>query len=216
MPIHNSAIIFDLGGVLVRWERERLFRPLFNGNEAELEYFLAEVCSLEWNNQMDAGKPFAQGIAERVALFPQYREQIRAFHERWEEMIPGSIEGTVALLDELRQAGYPLYALSNWSAETYPRVCARFEFLGWFDQVLLSGEVGLRKPDPAIYRILLERVGRRAEECIFIDDTLENIHTAAELGFQVIHFHSPSQLRAALVAHGVGEVRQSAGSSDEA
>ena len=194
----QPAIVFDLGGVLIDWQREHLYKKMFAGNEAGMQYFLDEVCSLEWNAQMDCGYPFAKAIEERVELFPAYEEYIRAYWTRWEEMVPGQISGTVEILAALREHGYPLAVLSNWSEETHARVYKQFEFLHWFDEVLISGREKLIKPDPAIFHLLLDRLQRSAEECLFIDDSVANIQAASQLGIQTILFTSPEKLRTEL------------------
>jgi 2-haloacid dehalogenase len=191
----KPTIVFDLGAVLIDWDRRHLYEKMFNGRTAELNFFLDNVCTLAWNAEMDGGRPFSEAIAAKIAEFPQYEPYITAYHTRWEEMTGGSITGTVQILADLRQAGYPTAALSNWSAETFPLVRPRFEFLNWFDEIVLSGEVKVNKPDPAIYYILLERINREPQDCVFIDDSLPNIQAAQQLGFQAIHFQSPAQLR---------------------
>jgi 2-haloacid dehalogenase len=188
-----KTIIFDLGGVLIDWNPHRLYAPFFNSS-AEIDHFLREINFAEWNLQQDAGRPFAEGVAILSAQFPHYADLIRAYHERWEDSVPGPIEGTVAILKRLKKAEYPLYALTNFSAETFPLMRRRYDFLQLFEYILVSGEVGLVKPDPAIYRLMLEKIGRPAEECLFIDDSLKNITAAQQLGFDVIHFQSPAQL----------------------
>ncbi len=195
----QPAIVFDLGGVLIDWQREHLYKKMFAGNEAGMQYFLDEVCSLEWNAQMDCGYPFARAIEERVKLFPEYEDYIRAYWTRWEEMVPGQISGTVDILAGLREQGYSLAVLSNWSAETHARVYKQFEFLHWFDEVVISGQVKLIKPSPAIFDLLLARLRRPAEECLFIDDSPANVQAASELGIQTILFASPEQLRTELL-----------------
>ena len=197
------TIVFDLGAVLIDWDRRHLFQKLFNGRTTELNYFLDNVCTLAWNAEMDAGRPFTEAVAAKIVEFPQYEPYITAYHARWEEMTVGPISGTVEIFAELRQAGYPTAALSNWSAETFPLVQPRFEFLNWFDEIILSGAVKVNKPDPAIYHILLERLNRQPQECVFIDDSLPNIAAAQHLNFQAIHFQSPAQLRSELVSLGI-------------
>lgn len=199
----KPTIVFDLGAVLIDWDRRHLYRKLFNGRTDELNYFLDHVCTLAWNAEMDAGRPFADAVAAKITEFPEYESYITAYHARWSEMIVGPISGTVEIFAELRQAGYPMAALSNWSAETFPIVQPQFEFLSWFDEVVVSGDLKLIKPDPAIYHILLDRIGRNAGDCVFIDDSLANIVAAQQLGFQAIHFHSPTQLRQDLAKMGV-------------
>ncbi len=199
----KPAIIFDLGAVLIDWDRRHLYDKLFNGRTAERDYFLDHVCTLEWNATMDAGRPFAEAVAAKIVDFPNYEPYIAAYHTRWEEMIVGPIDGTVALMSRLKEAGYEVHALSNWSAETFPIVRPHFEFLDWFGEIVLSGEVKTIKPDPEIYRILLERIDRLPEDCIFIDDSAANISAARDLGFQALHFHSPARLQADLTALGI-------------
>jgi 2-haloacid dehalogenase len=188
------AIIFDYGGVLIDWDPRYLYRKVFAGDEQAVERFLKEVRFFEWNIQQDAGRSFHTAIAEVCARYPHYCEQIKAYDERYEESISGPIWATVEILRELKDAGYPLYGLSNWPAEKWRQVSPRYEFFGWFDDIVISGEVKLAKPDPAIFLLLLERIGRPAEECLYIDDALHNIEAARELGFQTIQFESPEQL----------------------
>jgi 2-haloacid dehalogenase len=199
----KPAIVFDLGAVLIDWDRRHLYKKMFNGRAAELNYFLDNVCTLAWNAEMDAGRPFTDAVAAKIAEFPQYEPYIAAYHSRWEEMIVGPINDTVKILSELIAAGYPTAALSNWSAETYPKVRAEFEFLDWFDEIVISGHIEVNKPDPAIYQTLLERIGRQPQDCIFIDDSPANIQAARQLGFRAIHFQSPAQLRQDLAKMGV-------------
>jgi 2-haloacid dehalogenase len=199
LPVINPAIIFDLGGVLIDWNPRYLYRKLI-ADEAAMEQFLDEVCCPEWNARQDHGRPFAEAIAELAAQFPAQEALIRAWWERWPETMNGAIAGTVEILSELRARGYRLFALSNWSAETYPHAEARFEFLQWFEYVALSGRLKLSKPQPEIFAHLLERSGQPAATCVFIDDSLGNVKAARRLGFQAIHFISPEQLRAELTA----------------
>ncbi len=193
----KKTIVFDLGGVMIEWDRRALFKKLFN-DVNELDYFLTEVCSMEWNSQLDHGMSFEKVVEERILEFPGYAPQIQAYFERWEEMIPGSIPGAVKILKELKDAGYPLAVLSNWSAETFPKVWDRFEFLGWFNPIVISGEVGLIKPGSEIFQYLLNKINKDAANCIFIDDTLPNIQMAEELGFEAILYSSPMELRTRL------------------
>ena len=193
----KPAIIFDLGAVLIDWNPRHLYRKLFD-DEATMERFFVETNLLQWNARQDEGHPFAAAVVELSAQFPHYEPYIRAFHERWEEMMPGAIAGTVEILAELKDRDYELFALSNWSAETYPFAFARFEFLRWFRAVVISGEVKVCKPDPRIYALILNKIGRPAHECVFIDDSRANYETAQQLGFNAIHFQSPEQLRVEL------------------
>lgn len=190
----TPTFIFDLGAVLIDWNPRYLYRTMFN-DEAAMERFFVETGLLQWNAKQDEGHPFATAVNELSAQFPQYEKYIRAFHMRWPEMVSGTIEPTVKILRELRDREYELYALSNWSAETYPIAFARFEFLRWFREVVISGAVKVCKPDPRIYEIVLNKIARPANECVFIDDSRPNYEMAVQLGFQSIHFQSPEQLR---------------------
>lgn len=195
-------IVFDLGAVLIDWNPRYLYRKIF-ADEAEMEQFLADVCPSTWNIQMDAGKPFAQGCAERIKLFAQYAAQINAYDTRWGEMLGGAIEGTVQILRELKAKGYRVYALSNWSAEKFPLAQAKFPFLNEFDGLVVSGLEKCAKPQPQIYQILLSRYGLQASNCIFTDDNPDNIKGAQALGFDTVLFTSPEDLRAELRQRGV-------------
>ena len=197
-----KTVVFDLGAVLIDWNPRYLYRKLF-AEESEMERFLATVCTPEWNLQMDGGKPFAQGCAERTVQFPQYAAQIKAFDTRWGEMMGDAIEGTVQILRELKQQGTPVYALTNWSAEKFPLAQAKFPFLREFDGMVVSGIEKCLKPDPQIYNILLNRYHLKAQNCIFTDDNPANIEGAKALGFDTVLFTSSQNLRRALVARGV-------------
>ena len=192
-----AAAVFDLGGVLIDWDPRHLYRKLFD-DEAEMEAFLAEVCNGEWNERQDEGRPFAEAVAELTARHPQHRDMIAAYHERWPEMLGGALDGTVAILGELRSLGRPLYALSNWSAETFPHARERFAFLAWFRGLVVSGEVGVKKPDPEIYEILLRRYGLDPTGTVFIDDSADNVSAARALGFEAVQFSSAAELRSRL------------------
>jgi 2-haloacid dehalogenase len=168
-----------------------------------METFLATVCTPEWNRQQDAGRPGSEAIATLVAEHPAQRDLIEAYWARWPETLGDAIEPTVAVLAELHEAGVPLYALSNWSAETFPAARPRYPFLGWFDGIVISGEVRVAKPDPRIFETLLERHGLEAGAILFIDDTAENIVAAEALGIRSIRFTDGPALRQELVRRGV-------------
>jgi 2-haloacid dehalogenase len=193
-----STIIFDFGGVLMDWNPRYLYRKLFNDDTCAMENFLAETDFAGWNVQQDRGRPFAAGVAELSEQFPQYAGMIRAYDERWEESIAGPIQPTVDIVHELRQAGYRLHGLSNWSDEKFQIARAKYEFFGWFDTILVSGSVGLLKPDPRIYVLFLERIRRVAAECLFIDDSEANVAGARQIGFETIRYVSSDQLRTEL------------------
>ena len=199
----RRIVVFDIGGVLLNWNPRHLYRKLFPGDEQAMEAFLTNVCTVEWNERQDAGRTFAEAHAELIPLHPDKTLLIEAFGKRFDEMIAGPIEGTVDILAELRRAGVPRYALTNWSAETFPPARVRYDFLSWFDGIVVSGEEGVIKPDPRIFRILLERYGIAAREAVFIDDNPGNAAAAQALGIHGIHFRSPELLRRELETLGV-------------
>jgi 2-haloacid dehalogenase len=196
-------VVFDLGGVLIDWNPRYLFRKLFGADEDGMERFLTEICTTEWNLAQDAGRSWAEGKALLQARHPAQAELIEAYHRRWDEMVSGSIAGSVAILAELKGARVPVYGLTNFSRETFPLARRRFDFLDWFDGIVVSGEVNLVKPDPRIYQLLFDRFGLTAAESIFIDDNAGNTATAARLGMHAIHFTDPSALRGELAALGL-------------
>ncbi len=199
----RSIVVFDLGGVLIDWDPRHLYRKLFAGDEAAMEHFLAHVCTQEWNRCQDAGRSFAEAARLLKAEHPDKADLIDAFGARFDEMMSGPIAGSVAILKQLRDRGTPLYGLSNWSAETYPLALRRFEFLDWFQGILVSGMVKLIKPDPRIYGLLLERFGIRPETAVYIDDHPINATAARKLGIHGIHFTTPAELREELVELGL-------------
>jgi 2-haloacid dehalogenase len=199
----SRVVIFDIGGVLVDWNPRYLYRRLFPDDAAGMERFLAEVCTPEWNLRQDAGRPFAEAVAELVGSYPAQAELIRAYHERWEETLGGAIDGSVAVLGEVRDAGHRLLALTNWSHETFPLARRRYRFLDWFQGIVVSGEEQLIKPDPRLYTRLIERYRVDPAHALFIDDSQRNVEAAVALGIHGIHFRSPSALRDQLIALGV-------------
>lgn len=194
-----NTVVFDLGNVLVRWNPRLLYEQLIPDPQ-ELETFFDTVITQDWIRAQDEGRPFAEGTELLVREFPHYAAEIRAFWERWSDMVPGPIDGTVAILEELKTRRTPLYALTNWSHETFPIARPRFPFFDWFDGIVVSGEIGLVKPDARIYRHLLERHDLAAEDCVFIDDSAANVKGAEVVGIAGLHFTSPEQLRRDLTA----------------
>ena len=194
-----TAVAFDIGGVLLDWNPRHLYRTLFDGDEDAMEHFLAAVCTQEWNAHNDRGRPLAEGVALLSAEHPGQAELIEAFAARWPETVAGPIDGSVQVLAELVENGTPVYALSNWSAETFALARNRYEFLEWFDGMVISGYEGVIKPEPRIFEILCERWGLHPATTVFVDDTEVNVDAARGLGFQAIQFHDPPRLRAALV-----------------
>lgn len=203
MRARIRAVVFDLGGVLIDWDPRHLYRRLFDGDVDAMERFLADVCSPAWNARQDAGRSWRDAVETLAREHPEQRDLILAYDERWPEMLGGPIEGTVEILAELRTTGVKLAVLSNWSAEKFPVARERYDFLGWFETRVISGEVGVSKPDPRIFRRLLERTGFDPATTLFVDDQPANIAVAAEHGLQTHLFHDPPALRADLEALGL-------------
>lgn len=189
----KTAVVFDFGGVLIDWNPYYLYRKYFK-DDAEIKAFLEEIGFKEWNENFDRGYPFAKGVEELSAKFPQHAELIEAFNTRWLEALGKPMTGTIEVFKKLKESGLHVYGLSNWSVEKFNAAKDRFEFINWFDDFLLSGQVNMIKPAPQIFHIFLERMGLKAGECVFIDDSLPNINTALSLGFKAIHFKSAQQL----------------------
>jgi 2-haloacid dehalogenase len=196
-----KTIIFDLGGVLIDHNPRYLYRKIFD-HEHEVSHFLDNICTHDWNEQQDAGRTIEEATAERTALFPEHSPLIEAYYERWTEMLNGAIDGTVVILDELKQKNTPLYSLTNFSAETFVTTRTIYDFLEWFEGILVSGEEKLIKPDPKIYELILSRYSIDPTEAIFIDDRKDNIAAAEEFGIQGFHFETPEKLRQDLAGAG--------------
>jgi len=195
-----EAVIFDLGGVLIDWSPDYVYRTIFN-DETKMREFYNEVCTSEWNEEQDAGRGLKEATEELVARFPADEKNIRAFYDRWEEMLKGEIEGTVKVLKKIKDKNsVKLYALTNWSAETFPVALKRFEFLQWFDGRLVSGEEKMRKPFVEIYELLLKRFNINPTTAVYIDDNERNLKAPRELEMHAILFKSPSQLEEELKA----------------
>jgi len=190
-----DSIIFDLGGVLIDWNPEYVFLDTFNGDRKKMQWFFDNICTSDWNENQDAGFSMAKATEERVALFPEHEEHIRMFYGRWDEMLGDSIKGTVTILEKLvKSQDYKVVALTNWSHETFPKALKKFDFLQWFEGIIVSGEEKTRKPFEDIYHLTLNRFNIKAENSIFIDDNKRNIESANALGINGILFKSPEQL----------------------
>jgi 2-haloacid dehalogenase len=189
-----KAIIFDFGNVLLEWDPRYVYQRFFPNDPEGLESFLHEVNFMEWNSLQDKGRPFTEGVAALSQQFPHYSDLIQAYHDHWTDSVRDPILGTIEIMKQVKQAGFPIYGLSNWSAETFPYVRQKHDFFDLLDDMVISGEVGHVKPHPEIFQLLLDRIGRPAKECLFIDDGLANIQRAQELGFATVHFQSPEQL----------------------
>lgn len=197
-----DTVVFDLGGVLVDWDPRYLYRSLFD-DETAMERFLAEVCTPAWNLAQDAGRSWAEAVAGLSAEYPDYAEQIAAYRARWLETLRGPIQPTVDLLARLRDEGVRLYALTNWSQETFPLARERFDFLGWFEGIVVSGEEKLIKPDPEIYHRLIRRYAIEPARTLYIDDSLRNVAAAEALGMHGRHFQGADGLRGRMQALGL-------------
>ena len=198
-----DTVVFDLGNVLIEWNPRILFRKIFGADEAAMEHFLAKVCNTEWNEQQDCGRPWKDGIAIAAEQYPEHEPHIRAYYERWEEMIPGAIDETVEILAQLHTLNVRLLALTNFSAETFPIAQRRFPFLNWFEGIVVSGQERLVKPDPAIFKLLIERYQLRPASTVFIDDSLRNVEASVAQGLHGIHFQGAAALRRQLTALGI-------------
>lgn len=189
-----STIVFDFGGVLIDWNPRIMFQNIFEDKQ-EMEWFLENVCSNAWNLQMDKGYPFATAILELQKQFPSYAHQISAYYLRWNEMLGGEIPETVKILQEIQAKKFKVYGLTNWSDETFPEALRRYSFLKTLDGIIVSGREKLVKPDPELYKVLISRYKVEPVSSVYIDDNIDNVKIAGELGFIALHFISPDQLR---------------------
>jgi 2-haloacid dehalogenase len=197
-----TTIVFDVGNVLIEWNPRHLYRKLFSDPQ-RMEWFLSHVCNDAWNLEQDRGRRFAEAVAEKIALFPELEAEIRAYDERWDEMVEGAIEGSLALLRKLQDEGWPLFAITNFSSEKFEVACRRFPFLTEFQGTIVSAHERLVKPSADIFHRFLSRYNRRAEECLFIDDSAANIASARRLGFHTVHFTGAESLAVDLQRLGI-------------
>lgn len=199
----KSTIIWDLGAVLIDWNPHYLYRKIFD-DEAEMHHFLENVCTFEWNEEQDGGRTIQEANDYLISRHPEHEEQIKAYYGRWEEMLGGPIEASVEIFREMKARGeHKLYALTNWSAELFPIALERYDFLNWFDGIVVSGTEKDRKPNHSFYHTLLNKYSVQPSEALFIDDNLRNIKAAEQLGIESIHFTSPEELRKRLEKMGV-------------
>ncbi len=190
-----DSIIFDLGGVLIDWNPEYVYLDVFKGDRQKMQWFFDNICTHDWNENQDAGYPMEKATEERVALFPEHEELIRMFYGRWDDMLGESISETVDILERLiKSSNYKIVALTNWSHETFPKALKKFDFLQWFEGIVVSGEERTRKPFKEIYEITLNRFQLNPTKSIFIDDNLRNVEAAKDCGINGIHFNSPIEL----------------------
>lgn len=198
-----NTIIFDLGAVLIDWNPHYMYRTIFS-DEEEIKHFLANIATSDWNEEQDAGRSLQEGTEILVKQFPEHDHNIRAFYGRWDEMLGEAFHDTVKIFEELKASGkYMIYALTNWSAETFPVALERYEFLKWFDGIVVSGAEKMRKPTPEFYQVLLDRYNVDPYAALFIDDNYRNILAAEKLGITSIHFTSAEDLRSKLAAMNV-------------
>jgi len=198
-----NTIIFDLGGVLIDWDPKYVYHTIFE-KEKEMEWFFQNICTFEWNEEQDAGRTIAEATNLLIKKYPEHESNIRAYYDRWEEMLGGPIDDTVEILAELKKnPNLKLYALTNWSAETFPIALKKYEFLHWFDGRLVSGEERIRKPFIDLYKRLIDKYSIDPLTALYLDDNIRNLLPAKELGMQTIHFQSPDQFRNELVERGV-------------
>ena len=198
-----NTIIFDLGGVLIDWDPRKVYRTVFK-TEEEIDWFFENICTSDWNENQDAGYPIAKATEELVSKHPEWEKEIKAFYGRWVEMLGGPIQGTVDIFQLLKQnPTYKFYALTNWSAETFPIALDRFDFLQWFDGRLVSGEEKTRKPFPDFYQKLIDKFSIDPSRAIFIDDNLRNVIAGESMGLQGVHFTDPADLKIKLTESGL-------------
>lgn len=199
-----DTIIFDLGGVLIDWNPEYVFLKAFNGDKKKTKWFLENVCTMDWNENQDAGYPLVKATEDLVKQFPEYETYIKMYYGNWEDMLGGAIEASVEILKKLiNNKDYKVVALTNWSAETFPIAQRHFEFLKWFEGIVVSGEEKTRKPNKDIFKITLDRFHIKPETTVFIDDNLRNIEAAQSLGIHGIHFKTPELLISTLKTHNI-------------
>jgi len=198
-----STVLFDLGNVLIDWNPMYVFRDMFEDPQ-DLEFFFENVCTMDWNENQDAGYLIAEATAEKIKAYPKWETAITAYYGRWTEMLGGQITRSVDIQQAIKTSDkYQLLALTNWSAELFPIALDRYRFLQDFEGIVVSGEEKMRKPDPRIYQIVCDRYGAVPQSTVFIDDSLRNIKAAEDLGFQVIHFQNPTQMKIDLIGLGV-------------
>jgi len=196
-----DTIIFDFGGVLVDWNPRYVYRDYFRDDE-KMEWFLANICTDEWNAGQDRGRSLQEATMLLTEQFPEWEKEIGMYYGEWKKMLHDAIHETVEILYKLKEE-YKVYGLTNWSAETFPIALERFEFFQVFDGILVSGKERLIKPDPKIFELMMSRFNLKPEECLFIDDNINNILASRAFGIETIHFESPEQLRKKLIELGM-------------
>ena len=199
MNFNIKSIVFDLGGVLIDWNPNYVYEKVFNGDQYKMNWFYENICTMDWNENQDSGYPLSKATEEKVEEFPEFEDISRMYYGRSEEMLGDQIQGTVDILEKLiLDKKYNIYALTNWSAETFPKALEKFEFLKWFEGIIVSGEEKTRKPFKKIYDITINRFNLEPNETLFIDDNLRNIKGAKKIGINTIHFSSSDKLKVEL------------------
>jgi 2-haloacid dehalogenase len=199
-----DCVVFDIGNVLIRWDPRNLYRRM-GYSDTDTVSILAEIGLLEINHRvLDAGEPFTATLQALIERFPQHTKFIQAFDERWVELLGGPIPATVAILKALKKAGVPVHAISNYNREKFDIARRLFPFLDAFDELILSGDVRVVKPDPEIFKLLIRRRGLAVHRTVFIDDSADNVAIADQLGFATIHFNeATTDLRTELLRLGL-------------
>ena len=199
-----NTIIFDLGNVLIDWNPLHVFNDTYFESLEKRDYFFSHICTMDWNEQQDAGRSIVEATQELIEKFPDWEQPIRDYYGRWTEMLGGPIHESVEIFRQLKDSGrYKTYALTNWQAGLFDVALVRYNFLHWFDGRVVSGEEKIRKPFPEFYQRLLDRYSVNPSEAVFIDDSLRNIKAAEGMGITSIHFQNPNQLNTDLKEIGV-------------
>lgn len=199
-----KTVIFDLGGVLIGWKPVNIYIKAFNGDVEKAQWFIDNICTLAWNEEQDAGRTIKEGTAKKIKEFPEHEALILKYYNEWEDMLTGPIQETVDILQELKdKKQYKLFAITNWSAELFPIALKRYKFLQYFEDIVVSGEIKIRKPNPEIYQYSLKRFKIKASEAIFIDDNLRNVKAAEKEQINSIHYLNAAQLKTALKSYNI-------------
>lgn len=197
-----EAVVFDIGKVLVEWDLRLIYRDLIP-DPAERDWFVQNVVTPEWHFQHDAGRPLAEIVPERIALFPQHEVLIRRYASHFCDSVPGPVPGTAELVEALSARGVPLFAITNFGAEFWPDFAPRFPVLQHFRDIVISGVEQIAKPDPAIYALAEARFGLPGSAMLFVDDNAHNVAAARDCGWHAHHFHNAAGLETELVRRGL-------------
>jgi 2-haloacid dehalogenase len=199
----RPAVVFDLGNVLIRWDPLPAVAAGVGVEEAQAFLAAGDFDFLAWNHEQDRGRGWDEAEAEVAVTHPHWHRHARAYREHFDLCLLGPVEDNVAVLRDLAAAGVPLFALTNWSSELFPRALARYDFLGLFSDIVVSGDEGVAKPDPAVFALLGERMGRPLAGCVFVDDSPTNVAAASAAGLDAIRYPGDASLRSALRERGL-------------